>query len=169
VPELLALRTLQVHLFADQSPQHSFHSGHDGVQIEHLGIQDLLAAECQELTGQHRGSIPGLANLLEMGSPRFRQRQAGTKQLAITENGREEVVEVVGDASGQYAHRFDLLRLTELILQLLAGRIAQRQGCQIGDVGGEMLLFQSPLPRRPHVLVADDPRDPAVMPDADVQ
>ena len=35
----------------------------DGVEVEDLRLQHLLPAERQELTGEHRGSLPGLAHL----------------------------------------------------------------------------------------------------------
>ena len=46
-------------------------------------------------------------------------REAGLHQVEGADDAGEEVVEVVGDAARELAHRLHLLRLAELILSLL--------------------------------------------------
>jgi hypothetical protein len=54
------------------------------------------------------------ADLPYVGPRRIQRLQVVEEELAAGEDHREEVVEVVGDASGQTADRFHLLRLAEL-------------------------------------------------------
>ena len=41
-------------------------------------------------------------------------------KIAVAEDGREEIVEIVRDAAGELAERFHFLGAAELILQLFA-------------------------------------------------
>src|SRR2546421_11699850 len=44
------------------------------------------------------------------------------EQIAVAENGGEEIVEVVSDTAGQLAEGFHFLRTNELILELFSRR-----------------------------------------------
>ena len=55
--------TVSDHILADQSAQHFLHVGDDGIEIEHDGHEDLLAAEGQKLSRECRCSFTGLADL----------------------------------------------------------------------------------------------------------
>ena len=72
-------------------------------------------------------------------------------QLGSAEDGRQQVVEIVGDAGGHLAERAQLFRADELVLrgrQLAVGaralreepHAAQGEGGEIGDVGEEALV-----------------------------
>ena len=78
------------------------------------------------------------------------------KHLGVTGDRRQEVVEVVGDPSGQATHRLHLLGLEELLLELLA----------LGHVQEEAEDLPAPL-RRGHqgLLVLDPPVLPVRMPE----
>jgi hypothetical protein len=65
-----------------------------------LGIEDLLATECQQLVGQARGSLPGFANLGEQLTTR-RVAKVDQRHVGTAIDDGEQVVEVVGDAAGQ--------------------------------------------------------------------
>ena len=45
---------------------------------------------------------------------------AAAQQIEIAEHGRQQIVEVVGDAAGELADRLDLLRLKQRRLRFLA-------------------------------------------------
>jgi hypothetical protein len=47
----------QLDVFPDQPLEHRRHAGDHGVEIQHLGLEDLLPAERQELPGQPHGSF----------------------------------------------------------------------------------------------------------------
>ena len=42
----------QLDVLADQTPQHVHHPSHDGVQVEHRGLEDLFPAEGEQLVDQ---------------------------------------------------------------------------------------------------------------------
>jgi len=53
-------------VLADQRPEHLFHIGHDAVETEDTPLEDLLAAEREELSG---GSGGALGDLLDEPEP----------------------------------------------------------------------------------------------------
>ena len=59
--------------------------------------------------------LPDLLDVLPAGVV---GRQVVEHHLAVAEDRAQQIVEVVGDAAGQPAHRFHLLRLAELLLRL---------------------------------------------------
>ena len=111
----------QLDVLADQAPQHHVHVGDDGVEVEHPGLQDLPAAEREQLPGERRGARGGLLDLLGVAS-QARVVLAGDEELAVAGDGGQQVVEVVRDATGEPADRFHLLGLAELVLELLLQR-----------------------------------------------
>ncbi len=104
---------------------------HGLVQVEHLGGDGLLAGKGQQLPGEVGGALGGLADLLQVGMERLRRVHLLQGQLRVAEDHRQHVVEVVGHAAGQPAHRFHLLGLAQLRLQLLPLRLGP---LALGDV-----------------------------------
>ena len=49
-------------LLADEAPQQLFHLADERVEIEHARLEDLLAAEGEELAREVGGPLAGLAN-----------------------------------------------------------------------------------------------------------
>jgi hypothetical protein len=91
----------------------------------------MFAAESEELGGQIGSTarcVPDLADVIPDGAfhPEFIQ-----KEIAVTENGREEIIEVVGDAAGQLAESFHLLRTNELILELFSRRYVHERADEL--------------------------------------
>ena len=68
------------NVLTQQPPQQLVHVGHEVVEVEHAQVQDLLAAEREELTREPSGSIGGLADLLEIGSQRGEGRKTIQQQ-----------------------------------------------------------------------------------------
>ena len=52
-------------VFADEAGKQLAHFFDDGVEIHHAGLQDLHAAESEELAGQGGGAIGGAIDLLD--------------------------------------------------------------------------------------------------------
>jgi len=77
----------------------------------------LFAAEGQQLPGQRSGALRGVGDFLRrppqpgIGPDTFEQK------LGIAGDHHQQVVEVVGDATGEAADRLHFLRLAELQLQ----------------------------------------------------
>ena len=109
----------QIDILADEPPQHLQHPCHGCVDIEHLGSNSLFAGEGQELPGQIGGALGRLANVLQAGMERMRALQPPERQFAMADDDAQHVVEIMGDAAGQPAHGFHLLRLDQLHLQFL--------------------------------------------------
>ena len=103
------------------------------VEIEHLRLQDLLAAEGQQLLGQRRGAFAGPPHLLDVGARGMPGLEFLEHEVAVAEDGREQVVEVVGDAAGQASDGFHLARLLELILERAARVLHLRPRLEIVD------------------------------------
>ena len=116
-PELALERGGQLHVLADHTPEHPLHAGDDRVQVEDTRLEDLPAAECEQLLRQRRSAAAGLPDLLGAFAPRVAFGQLGEQQLAVARDGRQQVVEIVRDAAGQPAHGLHLLRLQELLLE----------------------------------------------------
>src|SRR5256884_487995 len=74
----------QLDVVADQAAQHLVHVRHDGVELEHLGGEDLAAAEREQLPGELRGAEAGVADLLDvLAAP-----VAGGRAIRSTSNRR---------------------------------------------------------------------------------
>ena len=85
------------------------------VQVEHLGLQHLLAAEREELTGQAGGALRGLVHHLHVAPARVSGGRPREEDLASPDDDGEQVVEVVSHPARELPDRLHLLRLNELI------------------------------------------------------
>jgi hypothetical protein len=119
-PQLRVGHGDQLDVLADDAAEHPVHVRHHGPQVEDLRLHDGLAAEGQELAGQGRGPVPGGGHLPDQLAAGVTGREAAQQQFAVAVDDGEEVVEVVGDAAGQPADRLHLLRLAELLFELVA-------------------------------------------------
>ena len=99
-------------------------------QIDDLEVEDLLAAERQELVGEVPGPLGRLDDLLDVGSALVVGTQTEEEDLCVAEDRRQHVVEVVGDPGGEQSDGLELLCLTELLLDALA--VADVATCQDG-------------------------------------
>ncbi|MNJ08146.1 hypothetical protein D3C77_22550 [compost metagenome] len=87
-------------------------------QLHRVGIERLSAGECQQAMGHAGGTAHGLLAQFKQCGQRIEAAllQAFTDQLQATANTGEQVVEVVGNATGQLADGFHLLRLAQVLL-----------------------------------------------------
>ena len=120
-------------MFPDEAAQHLLQVGCHPVEVEHLGLRHLPPAESQQLLGQRRGPFGGLEDIVTIFIEGVIFHEAGPDELAVAHDGHQEVVEIVGHAAGQPAHRLHLLGLEELGLQGLAFGDVQPQ---FQDQGG---------------------------------
>ena len=159
---------LEADVLADQPAQHRRHLADHPVEGHHPRLQHLLAAVGEELAGQRGRALAGALDLLDVGAPLVLRRHAVAEQLALEGDGRQQVVERMGDAAGQPAHRLQALGVAQPLLarpQRLLGRLGG------GDVA------QGPAqPRRPveRVEIADagqhhHERFAVARPDSDLQ
>ncbi len=86
-------------------------------KVELIGLQHLPPAERQQFLRQRRGALGGAADLRRLFANGRIRRRVLHDQARVTEDGGQHVVEVVGDAAGQLADGFHLLRLGELAFE----------------------------------------------------
>ena len=110
------------HVFADQSFQHPPHAGDDSVQIEHRRLDDLLAAERQQLTREPRRRHTRVLDFHDVRLALVVRLEIGEQQLAESENHGEQIVEIVRHAAGQPSHRLHLLSLVDTVPPTRAAR-----------------------------------------------
>ena len=126
----VALDDGQLHVLADEAPQHLRATPPTtAFRSRILRLEDLLPAEREELARQVRGALarpPAISSRSSrIGSPGLR---SASEHLAVAEDDRQEVVEVVRDAAGEVPDRLHLLRLAELLLHPVALGHVQRDG-----------------------------------------
>ncbi|TKS62067.1 MAG: hypothetical protein EWM73_02836 [Nitrospira sp.] len=56
-------------ILPDKAPKQRLHLAHHIVEIEHRGLQYLCTAECEKLSGQHRGPESALSHLFDLVTP----------------------------------------------------------------------------------------------------
>ena len=105
-------------MLADQPPQHAVHLRDHAIEIEHFGLQHLSAAVREQLSRQRCRSLGGFANLFHVPPFRVPRWKIPEQELRVAEDGGEQVVEIVGDATRELAHGFHLLRLPELLFEM---------------------------------------------------
>ena len=107
-------------------PEDLLHPLNDFVQLDGAHLHQLLAAEREELRDQRFGPIRS-----PMGLPKplhrivFTFRRLSQRQVQVTENRSQQVVQVVGDSSRQLPDGLHLLSLKKLDLQLRLLRLGQ--------------------------------------------
>ena len=93
----------------------------------------LGPAEGQDALDELGGAAHRPPHLVEVLLHRVRRSEIHRGELEVPADRREQIVEVVGDAAGERAHRLHLLRLPELRLEPLAGLFGP---APLGDVDG---------------------------------
>ena len=78
----------QVHVLADQPAEHRAHVGDQGVQVEHDRLQHLLAAEGEQLLGEHRRPLPAFDDLLHVAAARVLGTQGFRSQSPHSRGSR---------------------------------------------------------------------------------
>src|SRR4051812_47762106 len=91
-----------------------------------LQHKSALARIRQHLLGKLRGALAGGKNRFDWRAGGRLERKVLQREAGIPENPREQVIEVVRDASGQHAQTLELLRLPHLLgSPLLVGDVAR--------------------------------------------
>src|SRR5262249_10941619 len=94
------------------------------IQLQHLWLEHLLAAEGEQLSGQRAGLLCGPIDFVEM-FPLPVEEHRGPQDVNVAANDGKEVVEVVCYAPGQLADCFHFLSLPKLLLELGALRLLE--------------------------------------------
>jgi hypothetical protein len=78
-------------------------------------LYDLLATDGENLPGEIAASQRERSHLLHVVKRFGVGREFGQCEIAVAEHAREQIVEVVGNAAGEGADGFHLLRLAQLL------------------------------------------------------
>ena len=87
-------------------------------QVHRVHGQHLFAGKGQQLPGQIPGLHGGLQDLLQVVPVGVIRIHVQLQQFRVHDDGRQEVVEIVGHASSQGADAFHLAGLVQLLFQL---------------------------------------------------
>ena len=116
------------HAFAEHAAEQSGHLGYDDVQVDDFGPGGLSAAEREQLPNQTRGPFGCSANVGHEFRNDLGFHIAFAQQLGVAVNHGEQVVEVVGDSTGEPADRVHLLRFAQLRFEPAAlGGVAENR------------------------------------------
>jgi hypothetical protein len=105
----------ELDILAEQPLQHGAQALNDRVGIDHARLQELLATEGQELTGQGASPLGGLLDQADVLAHGIRLAQPAQQQLGASGDHGEQVVEVVRDAAGQPPDGLHLLHLPHVL------------------------------------------------------
>ena len=122
--ELRARQECKVDVFADHTREHFDHAGHNVIEIQHFGLEHLLAAEGEQLASERCGPLRGALDLLEIVT-RGRRVDSVEQHLGMSLHDHQKVIEVMRDAPGEFAHSLHLLGDAELIGKVFAIRDVQ--------------------------------------------
>ena len=76
-----------------------------------------LARISQQLPGQIRGPLGGVDDIAQHPPRRARARYRIQRHAGVSENARQQIIEIVSDASREQANTFQPLRLLQLRLE----------------------------------------------------
>jgi len=117
-----------------------------GIDIGELG--DLMPAEGEQLAGGGAGALAGAADGVDVAAQGVVPGQAGAEQPGVAADRGELVVEVVGHAAGEPAHRLHLQGAAQRFLGLGARRddadLLQGEVHLVGDRLEEVALVGAP-------------------------
>ena len=118
----------------DERPQQPHRLDHHRPELDRpaaRGVSGRLKVRIRCTSSVARRTAP--PHLAEVLLHRMRALEVHRDQFEVAADRREQVVEVVGDAAGERAHRLHLLRLPQLRLESLAGLLG---AAPLGDVDG---------------------------------
>ena len=155
----------QIHVFAHDATEHPHQADEDLVQVDHLGLHHLLAAEQQQLAREAGGSRRGQLDLFHVCTQRVGGGQVLQDEIAIAEDHAQDVVEVVRDTARQSADRLHLLGVPQLLLRPQQGplgvgaaglrQLAVRHVCDECDAVGRCQHRGAEQDRRPSAVLAE--------------
>jgi hypothetical protein len=105
----------QLDVGAEQAAQHPAYVRDYRVEVEHPGLEHLLPGKGQQLPGDSRCASRRLHHLIDVGPEWVILGQALEHEAAEADHRGHHIVDLVGHAAGQAAHRFQPLRLPQML------------------------------------------------------
>jgi len=135
-------------VFADHPNDEFLHPLDNFVQVHGFTLADLFPAEQEEILGEACGPVGAFQHVFDVQALGIIRGHAHEGQLAVTDDGHEDVVEVVGHPPGQGADGFHLHRMAHLFFQAAVfGEVqagADESGEGAGGVIAGMALVEKP-------------------------
>ena len=137
---------LQRNVPPQDALEHVVQSTDHQVQVERLSLHNLFSAEGEQLAGQIGSAFGRSGHFLQrLGRLRI-QAGFGQHDAGVALDDGQDVVEIMGKAGGQLAHRIQLVRLPKLHFLLQPVRNVVQGKEQI-----RLLLMRDRLRRTPGV------------------
>jgi hypothetical protein len=142
VPRAARGQCRQLDVGTEQSAEHLLHLRDALIQVHHLRLEQLLPAERQQLLREPRGPQGCRPDFFDVRAKGLVGLEICRDHFRVTQDDGKEIVEVVRHAARETPDRLHLLRMTELLLQMLSLSEIQRDldvllvGVQLRD-GGE--------------------------------
>ena len=114
--------TADANVFAEETQERSLELGDDRIHFEHVRHEGMLATEGEELRGERGCATRGIPNFADVICHCALHAHFVQEQVAIAEDGGEEIIEVVRHAAGELAEGFHFLRARKLVMQVFASR-----------------------------------------------
>ena len=127
----------QLDVLPDHALEHRDQLRHEGPQLDHPRLHDLLAAEGQELARERHRALRRLLDQLDVAVHRLAGLEPAQQHVRPAGDHGEQVVEVVGDPAREPADRLHLLGLLELHLQARARGVGPPLLGEVADVRAE--------------------------------
>ena len=107
----------QVDVFADEPAQHRLQVGDHRIEVGHPGLQQLLAAEGQELAGQGGGPLRRFPDSFQVAEDGIFLPERHHDDLIVAHDGSQYIVEVMGHSARQPSYHLHSLGLQQLLFQ----------------------------------------------------
>src|SRR5881275_102769 len=109
----------EIDVLANDAPEHVLDIPQQSAEVEHLLLNGLMTAESEQLPGEARGAPRRAQDLLHVSGDALGRRAAETleRQLSVSGNHGQEVIEIMRHAARQTAERLHLAGLCELLFQ----------------------------------------------------
>src|SRR5580700_10057779 len=95
----------------------------DGLYMHRDPLGHATAAEAQNAIDERASALRGMHDVVEITPQGTACCSVLLRELAVADDGTQDVVEVMRDATGQRADRLHLLRLPQLRLETLVVRL----------------------------------------------
>ena len=119
---------------AEEPAQHLLHIRHALIEAERFGLEWLPATERQQLPRQRRRPVACLDDFVDVLGVAGIRSEVVLKDVRVPDDGRQQIVEIVRDATRETAERVEFLGLPLLL-----------EGLPLADVHREVLEQRLPV------------------------
>src|SRR5262249_20455820 len=108
---------LHLHSLGQKPAQELVEIQYDAVEVNDFRLQDLLAAEGQQLVNERRSAFGSITDVLQVAPKPSVLYATIHSHFHVSFDDRKQIIEIVRDAAGQSPNGFHPSRLLQLVLQ----------------------------------------------------